>query len=220
MNTPTPRKRRTLTFAVLSALTLVTVSSSLASYTLLGSVRSYETEPFAAQSQAKKRALNNRSAILQQRLGFERALDDCVTKRMTDRTVECPDINDIDSYREFIRTDEDISQSVHKAAPSLQSKLANLTARERALVQQYSQRGSCPTALAGKGLYTLCVEMLKDSGSDTSNIRGFLNDRATSGLERSASQKNTLRDRIRQAQESLSQLFQKGEGDQVHYQAQ
>jgi len=209
----TLKQRRSFPLALLSGLVLVTVASPLASYAILGSVRSYETEPFAAQAQARKTALQNRSAALQQRLGFERALDDCLEKRRTDSTLECPDINDIDSYRAFIRTEADVSQSGHAAAPSTESKLAALTTRDRALVEQSAQSGVCSTTLAGKGLYALCVELLEEQGG--SAIRGFLNDRAARGLKRAAVQPNTLRDRIRQAQDALGSLF-KGSG---HYQA-
>ncbi|MDD5469380.1 MAG: hypothetical protein PHO92_01080 [Candidatus Peribacteraceae bacterium] len=211
-------KRRYLSLTLLSGLVLVTAGSSLASYAILGSVRSYETEPFAAQARVKQQALDQRSAILQQRLGFRRALEDCITRRMTDKTVVCPDINDIDSYRKFIRTDADVSQSLHRAAPSLESKLSELTARERALVEQYAQRGSCSATLAGRGLYTLCLELLEAQGGSASAVRGFLNDRAARGLQRAAAQPSALRDRIRQAQESLGQLFQRDAG-QPHYQA-
>ena len=214
----TLQKRRCFSFVLLSGLVLVTAGSSLASYAILGSVRSYETEPFAAQARVKQQALDQRSAILQQRLGFQRALEDCITRRMTDPTVVCPDINDIDSYREFIRTDADVSQSVHPAAPSLESKLSELTVRDRALVEQYAQRGFCSVTLAGKGLYTLCLELLEAQSGAASDVRGFLNERAARGLQRATVQPNALRDRIRQAQEALGHIFQ-GDGEQPHYQA-
>ena len=178
---------------VVAALSLAVVVVPAASTALFGSLLWSDTNPFAVQSRVRERAANNRDNIREQRRAYERALDFCREERIrTGEDIQCPDINDVDSYREFIGNPQ------YGAAPSaLQEVDADLDARDRALLEQYLQQGKCPARLAARGLYTRCVERLGDADR-ASVVGGFLNDRAVRKMNEAMERARSLRSRLEQ----------------------
>ncbi len=187
----------------LVALTTVAVAavlSPLASSAWLGSVRSVTDSPAELQTVSKQRAIELRRSVHLRQRAHKDAVDACVDERArTGEDITCPDINDPSTYRNSLRALTSDTTATRSRAPSLASKLNALTARDRAIVEQAAARGDCTLGLAGRGLYRLCQQMVREQGGvDTAAAAGFLNDRAARALQEASARSQSLRARIEQ----------------------
>jgi hypothetical protein len=206
-------KQHSTSFGIIAALAVGAVLSPMASYTLLGSVGDYQENPFAAHADAKRSALRMRGRMQLQQRAFKESMDACAEeRRVTGEDIKCADVNDTTSYQDEIRALRD--GSVSGSAPrTATSKLDDLSVRERAIVEQSAQSGSCSLRLAGQGLYRLCEELRRELGQDAQVFGGFMNDRAARGLREAAAHSATLRARIQQVQDAFHGSAPEGRGD-------
>ncbi len=136
-------------------------------------------------TQIRPYANEHRSTYRIERRAFERALERCLDARRDDPTSACPDVNDLESYRNYLAPewmqDGFIVPQRHTAAPEEVEigsgtlvPVDSLTRGERVQLRQFTRLGVCPSSLKGTLLYEVCRREL--GASATGNLGQALQD--------------------------------------------
>ncbi len=141
-----------LSFVAASAMVVIAVPSS----TMPSQFGATVTAPSA----------DMRAAGLIRRKAYETVLEKCKAMVTAGKEVDCPDINDVEGMRAFMKdVPASATGAVHAAAPL---KLSDIDDRERGLLRWYQRVGVCPLTLDEivDGLYDLCVSFVGERGQN------------------------------------------------------